>query len=142
MLKLRGFTLIEIMITVAIIAILAAVGYPSYADFVRRGKISEAISGLSSARVNMERWFQDNRTYAGACPTTTKVLPDATSNFSFSCVGTPDAATYVVQAQGLGSMSEFRYTVNQSNTKSTAHVPAGWAGQGNACWVLKKDGSC
>jgi len=141
MLKLRGFTLIEIMITVAIIAILAAVGYPSYADFVRRGKITEAISGLSSVRVNMERWFQDNRTYAGGC--NANVLPPATTNFSFACEGTPDALTYVVAAQGLGSMAGFKYTVNQSNGKSTAALPAGWTTPNpNGCWALKKDGSC
>jgi len=138
--KNRGFTLIELMIVVAVIAILAAVGYPSYSDYVRRGKITEAISGLSSVRVTMERWFQDNRTYAGGC--IASVLPPATSNFSFSCVGTPDATTYVVQAQGLGGMSAFKYTVNQSNVKSTTGLPAGWNGVGNACWVLKKDGSC
>ena len=141
MLKLRGFTLIEIMITVAIIAILAAVGYPSYADFVRRGKITEAISGLSSVRVNMERWFQDNRTYAGGC--IASVLPPATANFSFACVGTPDATTYVVEATGLGSMSGFKYRVNQSNVKSTQALPAGWTSPNpNTCWALKKDGSC
>ena len=140
MMKRRGFTLIEIMIVVVVIAILAAIGYPSYTDFVRRGKIAEAISGLSSARVNMERWFQDNRTYAGGC--NANVLPPATSNFTFSCQGTPDATTYVVLAQGLGAFVPIPYTVNQSNTKSTPSLPPGWNGVGNPCWVLKKDGSC
>ena len=140
MLKNRGFTLIELMIVVAIIAILAAVGYPAYTSYAQRGKITEAVSGLSSVRVNMERWFQDNRTYAGGC--NANVLPPATSNFSFACVGTPDATTYVVLAQGLGGMSSFKYTVNQSNTKATTGLPTGWNGVGNSCWVLKKDGSC
>jgi type IV pilus assembly protein PilE len=143
MLKRRGFTLIELMIVVAVIAVLAAVGYPSYTDYVLRGKITEAISGLSSARVNMERWFQDNRTYAGGC--IASVLPPATSNFTFACQGTPNATNYVIAATGQNAMANFTYTVDQSGGKQTLSVPTakGWAlPNPNNCWALKKDGSC
>ena len=142
MLRTRGFTLIEIMIAVAIVAILAAVGYPSYTDYVRRGKIAEAISGLSDMRVKMEQFFQDNRTYAGACVAgTTAALPANTPNFQFSC---PDrtATTFTVLATGIGSMSAFSYSINQTNTRTTVGLPAGWNGAGSSCWVIKKDGSC
>ena len=44
----RGFTLIELMITVVVIGILAAIAYPSYTDYIRRGKISQATSELSA----------------------------------------------------------------------------------------------
>jgi len=144
MLKMRGFTLIEIMITVAIIAILTAVAYPSYTDYVRRGKITDAISALSGMRVKMEQYFQDNRTYVGACVAGTSApLPADTPNFTFSCTTTagPPIA-YTVTAQGIGSMADFRYTVDQTNTKRTLGLPQGWAGLGSACWVLKKDGTC
>src|SRR5690606_1858627 len=59
----RGFTLIELMITVAIIAILAAVAVPSYQDYVRRGKVTEATATLAQFRIKMEQYFQDNQTY-------------------------------------------------------------------------------
>lgn len=144
MLKMRGFTLIELMITVAIIAILSAVAYPSYTDYVRRGKITDAINALSDMRVKMEQYFQDNRTYIGACVAGTSApLPAATANFTFACTlsaGPPPAFT--VTAQGIGSMADFVYTVDQTNTKRTLGLPTGWNGTGNACWVLKKDGSC
>ena len=58
-----GFTLIEMMIVVGIIAILAAIAIPNYRDYVLRGQIVDATNALSTFRANMERHFQDNRTY-------------------------------------------------------------------------------
>ncbi len=58
-----GFTLIEMMITVAIVAILASVALPSYSEYVLRSKTEEATSGLAELRVRMEQYFQDNRKY-------------------------------------------------------------------------------
>ncbi len=139
--KYRGFTLVELMIVVAIISILAVIAVPAYTDYVRRGKIVEATSALSDMRVKMEQYFQDNRNYTSACQAgTVAPVPTATNNFTFSC--TPAASTYVVTAQGIGGMADFRYTINESNVRRTLGVASGWSGAGNSCWVLKKDGSC
>jgi len=62
----RGFTIIEVMIVVVIIAILASVAIPSYVDYITRSKIQEATSTLLSQRVKMEQFFQDQRTYVGS----------------------------------------------------------------------------
>jgi len=77
----RGFTLIELMIVVAIIAILSTIAYPAYTDYITRGKITEATSALASKRILMEQFFQDNRTYASApaCNSDTAT----SSNFTF-----------------------------------------------------------
>lgn len=64
--KNKGFTLIELMITVAIIGILAAIAYPSYTRQVqktRRADAKGALMGLSNA---MERYFTENNRYTGA----------------------------------------------------------------------------
>ena len=58
-----GFTLIEVMITIAIVAILAAVALPNYSAYITRGKIAEATSALLAMRTKMEQYWQDNRTY-------------------------------------------------------------------------------
>ena len=58
-----GFTLIEVMITVAIVAILGAIAVPSYNEYVQRARITEATSALSDMRNKMEQYFQDNRTW-------------------------------------------------------------------------------
>jgi len=62
--RVRGFTLLEVMITVAIVGILAAIALPSYADYVTRGRITEATTGLSNLRQLSEQYFLDNRSYS------------------------------------------------------------------------------
>ena len=54
-----GFTLLETMVVVAIVAVLAAVAVPSYAGYVKRSHILEAVARLSDARARMEDYFQD-----------------------------------------------------------------------------------
>jgi len=134
-----GFTLIEVMITVAIVSILAAVALPSYRDYVIRGQIPEATSRLAARQVQLEQFFQDNRTYVGA-PGCAAENPD-NKYFDFSCT-TQTAAAFTLQAQGKGSMAGFAYTVDQANVKASA-VPTGWTlPSPNNCWVTKKGGLC
>lgn len=139
----RGFTLIELMISVAIVAILAAVALPQYSQYVMRGRITEATSNLSAMRIKMEQYFQDNRVYNGtnACSHTAgtiATLPDDTINFAYTCVAA--ASTYVVTATGAGSMAGGVYTIDNNGARAST-PPTGWANQGCG-WVLKKDGSC
>lgn len=130
-----GFTLIELMIVVVVIAVLSAIAIPAYSEYVMRSRITEAVSGLSEMRVRLEQFFQDNRTYASGCAT----LPSA-SYFSFACSNL-SATTYTVTATGSGAMSGFVYTVNQSNTRQTTGVPSGWTSS-TTCWVTRKNGAC
>jgi type IV pilus assembly protein PilE len=62
--RLAGFTLIELMITVAIVAILAAIAYPSYMGQVRKGKRAEAKAKLLQAVQRQERFYTDNSAYS------------------------------------------------------------------------------
>ena len=140
-----GFTLIELMIVVAIVAILASIAIPSYGDYTTRSKFSEATATLSELRVKMEQYYQDNRNYgttAAACPG--GVAMPTVKYFTYTCgwgaIGTTQG--YLLTATGVGAqgMTGFVFTVDQSNTKaSTATAP--WVGNA-ACWALKKDGSC
>ncbi|MCD6663823.1 MAG: type IV pilin protein [Comamonas sp.] len=66
----RGFTLIELMIVVAVVAILSAIAYPSYAEYVRRGYRADARGGLLQA----QQWLERAATATGVYPTT---LPSA-----------------------------------------------------------------
>lgn len=135
-----GFTLIEVMVVVVIIAILSAIAVPQYSDYVTRSKITEAVAGLSDMRVRMEQYFQDNRTYVGACAAGTVAPLPTALNFTFACPAL-SATAYTVTATGAGSMAGFTYSVNQANVRATSSVPSGWATSAT-CWVTKKDGSC
>ncbi len=138
--KVKGFTLMEVMIVVAIVGILAAIALPSYNQYVIRGKIPEATTNLAAKRVQMEQFFQDNRTYASAPPCT----DDGVSRyFTFSCSVAGSATAFTLQAAGSGTMAGFTYTINQSGAKATGAVPSGWTlPSPNDCWVTNKGGSC
>jgi type IV pilus assembly protein PilE len=148
----RGFTLIEIMVTVAIVAILAAIALPSYRDYVTRGRLPEAMAGLADARVKMEQYFQDNRAYPAGCTTTSpaaagNVLVQTLKNFTLSCVTDPANNTYTVTATGSGPVAGFTYTIDQNNLKTSTFsgtgASAGWtAASPNNCWVIRKGGVC
>jgi type IV pilus assembly protein PilE len=138
-----GFTLIELMITVAIVGILAAIALPSFSEYLTRGKLTEAHAQLAGHRVKMEQFFQDNRTYANACDAGSFAQkPADTQHFTFGCVS--DATTYTLTATGLGSISAFSYTINQSNVRTTASVDTthGWALPSANCWSTRKSGQC
>ena len=147
--RIFGFTLIELMIAVVVVAILSAIALPSYQDYITRGKITEATANLADMRVKMEQYFQDNRTYVGACVAgTTAPLPTGTKYFIFTCP-TLTATAFTVQADGVAGqgMGGFVYTVNETNVQATtitggsAAATAGWTGNA-ACWVIRKGGSC
>ena len=141
-----GFTLIELMVTIAIIAILAGVALPSYTQYVVRGKLQEGHSNLLAMRTKMELYFQDNRSYVGACvPGTTAALPTGLKYFNIDCspATPPTATTYVVKVDGLGGdLTGLTMTIDQANVRRTVSVPTGWTMPSTPCWITKKTGQC
>jgi len=138
-----GFTLIELMVTVAIIGILSAVALPSYSDYVLRGRLVDATNGLSATRALMEQYFQDNRTYVSGPCDGGKSLPP--SLFTFSC-STVDKTSYRLEARGSGVVQDFIFTLDSSGRPKTTRLPPKWGtapSDGYPCWVLKKsDTTC
>lgn len=143
----RGFTLIEVMIVVSIIAILAMVAMPSYRAYILRGQLVDATTLLSTASANMERYFQDNRTYAASgvnVPPCSAAMPVATrtqGSFVLSCAS--DATTFTLTATGSEMTAPFVYTLDQLGGKTTVITggPSGWT-SGATCWVVKNGQTC
>jgi len=142
-----GFTLIELMIAMVLVAILMSVAIPSYQSYVRRGQLSEAFSTLADVRVKMEQYYQDNKFYgvnsgSTACPTTlpTGAFPVAGKYFTISCELGNAGQTYRLTATGTGGLTTgYAYTVNQNGIKGTTSFAG--ASSSAACW-LTKAGSC
>jgi prepilin-type N-terminal cleavage/methylation domain-containing protein len=149
-LRQRGFTLIEVMIVVAIVAILAAVALPSYRDYILRGQLVNATNALAGLRSNMERHFQDNRkynsvtvgatTYATPCSTaslsTLNTNELAAQNLTMSCPTLTDT-TYTLQIDGSGPLNGFTFTLNQANAQATTAAPTGWT-TSTTRWCVRK----
>ncbi len=140
----NGFTLIELMIVVAIVGILAAIALPMYGDYIRRARAAEAVSRLAESRVRMEQFFQDRRTYENSCEAgTIAPKPEDTKSFTLACPSRT-ATGYTITATGHGNMAGFTYTltVGGGETRSTTitGVP-GWTGS-TSCWVVQKGGQC
>lgn len=146
----RGFSLIELMIVVAIIAVLAAIAIPNYGEHVTRSRIIDALANLSEMRSRMEQHFNDRRSYATTCVKGTPGsasevrMPPDSDLFVYTCP-TAAADQYVLRAQGQGRMAGFRFEINHLGVKTTTlsgGAASGWSGSGKSCWVTSKSGSC
>lgn len=140
LLNQSGFTLVELMVVVAIIGILASIAVPAYTDYVKRGKAAEATSTLGDLKVKMEQYFQDNRTYVGAdllVPGPCSPPAGTTKYFTYACALT--ANTFTITATGVAShgMTGFSFGVDQNNAKTST-----FDGTSGACWLSSKTGSC
>lgn len=129
-----GFSLIEVMVVVAIIGILASIAMPAYQDYIRSGNAAEAPANLANCRVQAEQFFQDNFTYVGfVC------APSDARFFDYS-IDNQSATSYTLRATGRAgqNMGNFSFTVNQDNAKTSTFDGT----TGASCWLTSPSGTC
>lgn len=136
----RGFTLIELMIVVVVISLLAAVAYPSYAGYVRRGKIATALSEMTAVRVRLEQYYQDNRNYGPVAGTTCGVGLPTVQAFTFTCATSNTAQAFLITATGAGDMAGYAYTINDADLQGTTTF--GGVAVNKTCWIKKPGENC
>lgn len=128
-----GFTLIEVMVTVALVAILSSIALPAYKSFVQRSRVPVALVALMSYQVRMEQRYQDVSGYANG--TTCAVAPPAVPDFTVTCTVSESGTGFTATATGTGPMAGYVYTVNSQGDRATVAHPRGVPGRN--CWSIR-----
>ena len=139
----QGFTLIELMIVVAIVAILAGVGYPSYQSYIMDNNRNEAKTGLMQLQLLQEQYFLDNRSYAtslasGAADTLFDAgWSDNSALYDFSLDASSSANSYIAIATASASGAQASDADCRSFRLSSVGVRTATNSANNAttdCW--------
>lgn len=126
--RTSGFTLIELMVVVAIVAILAAIALPSFADQMRKSRRAEAVTALQDAQLRLEKWRVDHSSFAGS-----GVVIPASSHYTFTitaAAATPNAYSLSAAPSTTSQQKDSCGTMTITNTAGViTKTPTG-----TGCW--------
>lgn len=118
----KGFTLIELMVVVAILGIIAAFAIPSYNETIRKSRRSDAKVTLLKIAQNLERCFSANNSYTAGC---TNFNNTNSEEGYYTITTAQNANTFTITAAAKGSQADDTYcatfTLNEAGTKGGAH---------------------
>lgn len=125
--------MVEVMVTVAIVGILAAVALPAYDSYIKRSRVPAALDGLTAYLTRMEQRFQDAGSYANGANCASAV--PAVTNFTIACVLSNGGQGFTATATGSGPMTGYTYTIDHNGVRRTTAHPKGVPGQN--CWSTR-----
>lgn len=116
----RGFTRVELIVTVAVVAVLTSLALPSYANSVRRGRTVEARTELAAFGLRMEHSYRDRGVYGKqSC---TAALPTG-PHFVFSCTLLNDGQNFRGTATGRNQMAGYVYSIDDQGQVTADSTP-------------------
>jgi prepilin-type N-terminal cleavage/methylation domain len=129
----RGFTLIELMVAVAIVAILATIAFPSYQRYVLRGHRVEGQALLSEAAARQERYYSQNNAYASTAAALNMTSNVNALQYYSLAISNVTATTYTLTATAKGAQASDKecltLTLDQAGTRGNTGT-----GTGTTCW--------
>jgi type IV pilus assembly protein PilE len=126
-----GFTLIELMIAVAVVGILAAVAYPSYTSYIRKGKRATAQAALMELASKQQTYLLDRRLYSNNLTTLGFTAPkEIEGDYTFSAASTdgppPTFTVTATPSTALQAKGEQTLTIDQAGAKGPANAAGYW----------------
>lgn len=142
--KNTGFTLIEIMIVVAIVAILAAIALPAYQDSITKGRRTDAASALQGLAQAMERYYTEKGTYVGAAGTggVPTIFPskspiDGSATYYNLTISAATANTYTLSATATGAQAgDGNLTLSSTGARTWDKDNNGSISATENCWEI------
>ena len=133
----RGFSLIELMIVVVVVAILAAVVYPSFIEQVRKSRRADAITALNAIAQAQERWRANNATYNGTLTGANSLnIGNPSSGYYTLAVSGNTATAYTATATAAGAQASDAKCTALTLAMNAGTISYGKTGSGtvNQCW--------
>ena len=115
----KGFTLIELMVTVAMVAILASIAIPSYRQYAIRNAESQAQAKMKQLEIELNRWRATALTYKGFLPK--KIANDGTVSYSYDTGASDDVANTVIYVPANSTADNYQYKIRLVDGDNTAN---------------------
>lgn len=133
---MRGFTLVELMITLAIVSILGTIAYPMYTGYVQRSRRSDAWQALNTAQAQMEQCYAQYFAYNNAACTVTAASPSG--YYQVQIASGTSASAYTLTATptnpGLQTADTSCSSFSVGNGGIRSSLNAQGADSSNTCW--------
>lgn len=135
--KNSGFTLVELMITIAIVGILSAVALPAYDNYVVQSKIPESFKVMTEFALKMEQSYQDNNNYGGV---NCSIASPTSDNYTYACTTNSVGQGFTIESTGVNKLAGYSFSLTEAEVKTTLSF-IDQADLTKKCWY-RKVGSC